>query len=153
MFRSDYNNTAARSFIFIEKGSTSGEDVGDVSGPINSTGEGVKSRLKAREDSEEYHGAADGDEWQVRLEPDKSRVSGVVSSGWYIVSNHQKEVAKRSAMMTLNRSNSRFTSYVDLNSADDPGEMELKMKPSLLEGEMMITQADKVCLYSSQFGG
>ena len=78
-------------------------------------------------------------------------MSGV--SGWYIVSNHQKEVAKRSAMMTLNRSNSRFTSYVDLDSADDPGEMELKIKPSLLEGEMMITQADKVCLYSSQFGG
>jgi len=74
-------------------------------------------------------------------------------TGWCLVSNHQKEVAKRSAMMTLNRANSRFTSYVDLNSTDDPGDLQLEIKPNLLEGEMMITQADKVCLYSSQFGG
>ena len=52
----------------------------------------------------------------------------------------------------MDRSNSRFTSYVDLDSMDG-GEVELEMKPSLLEGEMMITQADKVCLYSSQPGG
>ena len=98
------------------------------------------------------------EEWQVQLEPGKCQASGGRKSqpeltGWYLVSDHQKEVAKRAAMMTLNRNNSRFTSYVDLDSNEDPADLELEMKPNLLDGEMMITQADKVCLYSSQFGG
>ena len=53
----------------------------------------------------------------------------------------------------MERSNSRFTSYVDLESMNGAGEAEVEMKANLLEGEMLITQADKVCLYSSQPGG
>ena len=66
--------------------------------------------------------------------------------------SHQREVVKRSAIMNLNGEKSGFTSYVDLNSTDYPGDLELEIKPRLLEGEIMIAQADKVCLYSSKFG-
>ena len=61
-------------------------------------------------------------------------------------------MVKRSAIMNLNGEKSGFTSYVDLNSTDYPGDLELEIKPRLLEGEIMIAQADKVCLYSSKFG-
>ena len=50
----------------------------------------------------------------------------------------------------MEKNYSRFTSYVDLEGSAG---LELEMKPDLLKGEMMITQADKVCLYSSQSGG
>ena len=51
---------------------------------------------------------------------------------------------------TMEKNYSRFTSYVDLEGSAG---LELEMKPDLLKGEVMITQADKVCLYSSQSGG
>ena len=56
----------------------------------------------------------------------------------------------KTAEGTMEKNYSRFTSYVDLEGSAG---LELEMKPDLLKGEMMITQADKVCLYSSQSGG
>ena len=81
----------------------------------------------------------------------------VKKSGWKALESPEvpDEVRGRAGWIkhsAMDRSNSRFTSYVDLDSMDG-GEVELEMKPTLLEGEMMITQADKVCLYSSQPGG
>ena len=134
----------AEGFTFLDKDPDCGEDAGYLTPGVEEDPVNILHRGT--------------DDWQVSVDHTKSRVTGTKLkrsevTGWFLLSSHQKEVAKRSAMMTLNRDNSRFTSYVDLNSTDDPGDLELEIKPSLLGGEMMITQADKVCLYSSQFGG
>ena len=150
----------SRSFIFIEKSPNCGHKRDDVPRYLNPN---IEKKLNWKpEQNWTTESSVDSvsvpEEWQVQLEPGKCQASGGRKSqpeltGWYLVSDHQKEVAKRAAMMTLNRNNSRFTSYVDLDSNEDPADLELEMKPNLLDGEMMITQADKVCLYSSQFGG
>ena len=132
----DIDGEATRSFIFIEKDpSCEKTRVSENVPSINLNIPEKKSSWKPLESPRPEKNWSTNtnsvpDEWEVCLTPE---------AGWI----------QHSAM---ERSNSRFTSYVDLDSMDG-GEVELKMKPNLLEGEMMITQADKVCLYSSQPGG
>ena len=59
------------------------------------------------------------------------------------------------AMMTLNRSVSSFTSYVDIDTGDndEQGEDGDTVTPSLLDGEMVVTSADRVALYTSSASG
>ena len=135
---------AERSFIFIEKDPSCEKNQisENVSGPSRNLNlSEKKSGWKALESPRPERN------WSTLSVPDDWEVGGVkiaqadrdTKAGWIQLS-------------AMERSNSRFTSYVDLDSMD-AGAMELEMKPNLLEGEMMITQADKVCLYSSQPGG
>ena len=56
-------------------------------------------------------------------------------------------------MMTLNRSNSSFTSYVDLDVVDSNGSASPVIHPTLLTGESRLTYEDSVCHYSCQSSG
>ena len=138
----DLDGEATGSFIFIEKDPSREKNRISENVPVPSLNLNLsekKSGWKALDSPRaERNWSSIPDEWEVggvkRAEAEQD-----TKAGWIQLS-------------PMERSNSRFTSYVDLDSMD-AGAMELEMKPNLLEGEMMITQADKVCLYSSQPGG
>ena len=139
----DLDDEATRSFIFIEKDPSCERTTTSISEnvPVPSLNLNLsekKSGWKALESPRPERN------WS-RLVPDEWEAGGVKTA-------EADDDTKAIQLSSMERSNSRFTSYVDLDSTD-AGEMELEMKPNLLEGEMMITQADKVCLYSSQPGG
>ena len=120
----DIAEEAARSFIFLEKDPSCESTRISENVPIPSINLNT-SGWKPLESLPER-------KWSTRSVPDE----------W--------EVCVKTAEPAMERNYSRFTSYVDLEGSTG---LELEMKPDLLEGEMMITQADKVCLYSSQSGG
>ena len=62
---------------------------------------------------------------------------------------------KSKAMMTLNRSVSSFTSYVDIDTGDndDHSDDADTITPSLLDGEIVVTSGDRVALYTSPASG
>eukprot|EP00092_Neocalanus_flemingeri_P008217 GFUD01008859.1.p1 GENE.GFUD01008859.1~~GFUD01008859.1.p1 ORF type:complete len:861 (-),score=226.89 GFUD01008859.1:737-3319(-) len=73
-------------------------------------------------------------------------------SGWFLLSNHRQGLA-RGVAMTLNRNVSSFTSYIDLEPPSDTKDPVMDTLPDLLPGEMVISQADRVCVYSTHAGG
>jgi len=74
-------------------------------------------------------------------------------SGWYLLRNHHQGLVARGVAMTLsNRNVSNFTSYIDLESSDQKDPV-MDTSPELLPGEMVISQADRVCVYSTHAGG
>jgi len=75
-------------------------------------------------------------------------------SGWYLLRNHHQGLVARGVAMTLsNRNVSNFTSYIDLESSSEQKEPVMDTSPELLPGEMVISQADRVCVYSTHAGG
>ena len=77
-----------------------------------------------------------------------------VKEDFYLLTNHRQVSAKSSAMMTLNRSMSSFTSYVDIgDDTGDTDEAAADIAARLLEGESEVTRADRVCLYACQSSG
>ena len=69
----------------------------------------------------------------------------------------EESTLRTAAMMTLNRSVSSFTSYVDLDTEDnhDNNQDDARdtIEPRLLSGEMVVTSGDGVALYSSSSSG
>jgi len=75
-------------------------------------------------------------------------------TGWYLLRSHHRALVAREVSMTLNnRNQSGFTSYIDLEPPPDQKEPEMETTPDLLPGEMVISQADRVCIYSTHSGG
>eukprot|EP00092_Neocalanus_flemingeri_P052336 GFUD01061170.1.p1 GENE.GFUD01061170.1~~GFUD01061170.1.p1 ORF type:complete len:790 (+),score=207.91 GFUD01061170.1:71-2440(+) len=83
---------------------------------------------------------------------DQSEKSEGGRSGWFLLSNHRQGLA-RGVAMTLNRNVSSFTSYIDLEPPSDTKDPVMDTLPDLLPGEMVISQADRVCVYSTHAGG
>jgi len=84
--------------------------------------------------------------------PCKAEKTRSSSSSWYLLSNHRQGLA-RGVAMTLNRNVSSFTSYIDLEPPPDQKDPIMDTSPDLLPGEMVISQADRVCVYSTHAGG
>jgi len=82
---------------------------------------------------------------------DSARVGGGVG-GWYLLRHHHQSLVARGVAMTLNRNVSSFTSYIDLESSDQKDPV-MDTLPDLLPGEMVISQAERVCVYSTHVGG
>lgn len=86
--------------------------------------------------------------------PDQSARAEGGRSGWYLLRNHHQSLVARGVAMTLNNRNvSNFTSYIDLESSSDQKDPVMDTSPELLPGEMVISQADRVCVYSTHAGG
>jgi len=87
----------------------------------------------------------------------KSSLDFIVSKavpGWFLLTNHRLVSAKSKAM-TLNRSISSFTSYVQLEAEDMGDTIQNKepVYPRLMKGELGVAMEERVCLYSSQGSG
>ena len=134
---------AERSFIFIEKDldclrTRKSENVSIPSQNIEISDKKLGWKPLESPRPKNWSTNSVPDEWEICVKT--AEADDDTKAGWI----------QHSAM---EKSYSRFTSYVDLETKEGVTELELEMKPSLLEGEMMITQADKVCLYCSQPGG
>jgi len=68
----------------------------------------------------------------------------------YLSKRHQN---LKGTMTHGSRHGSGFTSYIDLEAQSDQKESEMDILPNLLPGEMLISQADRVCVYSTHAGG
>jgi len=89
---------------------------------------------------------------KVKTSKDTCEESGGVG-GWYLLRHHHQALVARGVAMTLNNRNvSSFTSYIDLETPDQKDPV-MDTLPDLLPGEMVISQAERVCVYSTHAGG
>jgi len=73
----------------------------------------------------------------------------------YSSSNMQETNYGKGYGMTLNnrsRSEASFTSYIDLETKNGKDDESVDVNPDLLEGELLISKADRVCSYSTVSG-